>query len=814
MRTYEEQLQREENTDLEAVRDTLRKYADAALSGNVDGLPRTKILLGRIFSTVRDELAEQVNASNRALAKKWYTEVDPGVATVAAIRVTTQIIQSKMTRAEPQPVTVQVLTSTIGRTIVQEALIARASKASPVYVERAIANLRASNTHSENHTRRTLRTVCENVLQLERGYSLSNAELMHIGKVALDACMSAGLVEVHYGKGKKGSMTYYTFTPEVEEFLIPSRYDVKYVTDKAHLSMLAPPEPWTATDTGGYYSARRKLVYPLLSTSWGRVRKTCREAYKEALKYEHMPVVFEAANYLQAQPFEIRTEVYDSIKKLWDEGGGVLDIPVKDIGEPPEFPLGTAWDKANATAEEQETFYHWKAAMRAYHTKRAKNTSRLRECGTFLKTALTLQGESLYHPVYADFRSRLYYRGLPNPQGSDVAKAVLHFKTKKPLGDRGLFWLYVHVANSLGYDSVPFQDRVNYVLENWEELQGYAYNPADSDLYRAADSPFCAVAAVLEIIKAVESGNPVTYETGLIVHMDATCSGLQHFSAALRDPVGGACVNLVPLARKADIYTAVAEHITRKLQGYVLGGTDQATLAGLWLDIGIDRKIAKKPVMTYVYSATFRGIADEIMTFLHELGWRKEGHSISAMASFMTKELFSAIECIVPAAAEAMRWLRSLIKDCPRDQPMQFRTPTGFLVNHDYREVEESRIKLLSCGVQYVVAYNDKDTVKRTRMQNAMAPNFVHSLDASHLMFTVCEAKRLGMSIVTIHDSYGTHPGDVDDLLHITKAAFITMYTDNNVFKNLIDDLGLDKPLPSTGTLGLNLIQKSSFFFC
>lgn len=814
MRLYEEQLHREESTDLEAVRDTLKKYAEAALSGNIDGLPRTKILLGRIFEVVREQLAEQVNKSNRAIAKKWYAAVDPGVAAVASIRIITQVLQAKLAKDDAKPVTVQVLTSTLGRTIVQEALIAKATKVNPVYVDRALENLRAAGTHSENHTRRTLRAVCENVLDLEKGFSLDNAELMHIGKVGLDACMLAGFVEVHYTTGKKGSLTYYTFTPEVEEFLTPSKYDVQYVTDKANLSMIAPPEPWTSVDTGGYYSARRRLVYPLLSTAWGRVRKVRREAYKEALSANEIPTVFNVCNYLQAQPFEIRTEVYDAIRKLWDEGGGVLDIPVKDIGDPPEFPLPTGWDKAAATPDEMETFYHWKAAMRAHYTKRAKNTSRLRECGTFLKTAKALSGRAIYHPTYLDFRSRIYYRGLPNPQGSDVAKAVLHFHNKKPLGSTGLFWLKVHIANSLGYDSATFNERVNYVDACWDVLISNVESPADCDLYRAADSPFCAIAAVIEVQKALESGDPATYKTGLIVHMDATCSGLQHFSAALRDPIGGACVNLLPGEQKADIYKVVAQRVTDSLLKHVSAETDSAELAQLWLDIGVDRKLAKKPVMTYVYSATFRGISDEVMTFLHEAGWRVQGVSISAMSSFLTKELFKAIEQVVPAAAEAMRWLRGVVQECPRDQPMQFKTPTGFLVNHDYREVQESRIKLLSCGVQYVVAYSDKDTVKTSRMKNAMAPNFVHALDASHLMGTVELAQQEGLSIVTIHDSFGTHPGDVDTLLRITKEAFITMYSKHNVFEDLVNDLGVERTLPTQGSLNLNEIKDSQFFFC
>src|SRR3546814_17064020 len=41
------------------------------------------------------------------------------------------------------------------------------------------------------------------------------------------------------------------------------------------------------------------------------------------------------------------------------------------------------------------------------------------------------------------------------------------------------------------------------------------------------------------------------------VALDGSCSGLQHFSAMLRDEEGGAAVNLLPAERPQDVYKGV-----------------------------------------------------------------------------------------------------------------------------------------------------------------------------------------------------------------------------------------------------------------
>jgi len=59
---------------------------------------------------------------------------------------------------------------------------------------------------------------------------------------------------------------------------------------------------------------------------------------------------------------------------------------------------------------------------------------------------------------------------------------------------------------------------------------------------------------------------------------DGSCSGIQHYSAILRDPVGSAAVNLAPDTKPHDIYKDVAEVAKIKLESLLCETKDEYEL--------------------------------------------------------------------------------------------------------------------------------------------------------------------------------------------------------------------------------------------
>jgi DNA-directed RNA polymerase len=117
------------------------------------------------------------------------------------------------------------------------------------------------------------------------------------------------------------------------------------------------------------------------------------------------------------------------------------------------------------------------------------------------------------------------------------------------------------------------------------------------------------------------------------------------------------------------------------------------------------------------------------------------------------------------------------------------------------------------------------DTVDKRRQIMAFPPNFIHSLDASALVFAVLYANREhGITAFSlIHDSFATHAGgegsgDSQRLAICLRKAFVDMYSHNDVLQQLLTGLklpeGTEVPaIPDRGGLNIDDVLKSTYFF-
>lgn len=79
-----------------------------------------------------------------------------------------------------------------------------------------------------------------------------------------------------------------------------------------------------------------------------------------------------------------------------------------------------------------------------------------------------------------DFRGRAY----PIPPhlthiGDDLSRGLLLFAEAKPLGERGLRWLKIHLANLCGFDKGSFDERVRFVEDNLANIYDSAERPLE-----------------------------------------------------------------------------------------------------------------------------------------------------------------------------------------------------------------------------------------------------------------------------------------------------------------------------------------------
>lgn len=161
-------------------------------------------------------------------------------------------------------------------------------------------------------------------------------------------------------------------------------------------------------------------------------------------------------------------------------------------------------------------------------------------------------------------------------------------------------------------------------------------------------------------------------------------------------------------------------------------------------------------------------------------------------------------------------------------------TPIGLRVLHLYNKTKKVRLNSQVGGFNLKLTlqtYTDQQDPARHR--NASAPNFIHSLDASHLMFTTlkCEESKgadgTPMAYAFIHDSFGCHAADLHIMQKNLREAFMEMYSVNILegyvneltaqvpehLRDKWDELLQDNPMPTMGTEDINEVVDSPYLF-
>jgi len=113
---------------------------------------------------------------------------------------------------------------------------------------------------------------------------------------------------------------------------------------------------------------------------------------------------------------------------------------------------------------------------------------------------------------------------------------------------------------------------------------------------------------------------------------------------------------------------------------------------------------------------------------------------------------------------------------------------------------------------------SDNLPIHKQRQVSAFPPNYVHSLDSSHMILTALEMDRRGLAFTAVHDSFWTHPCDVDEMNEVLRDCFIELYR-RPLLEELKRTWELRYPdivfpdVPETGDLDLNEVKKARYFF-
>lgn len=794
------QLEREYQQSVEARARALQSLYDAMESGNIDRIPAARVLIARTYKTISDTLEHTLkNTPTSTVGLDWLRLVGPEKAVVLLLRRMCALT------VKGEQATVQKICIDLGRHIIEEGMAIQAEKVNPLYMQKTYLYMQNRGVKSEHHARLTLKAALKIVMR-DSSDDISPGVALQTGKWVLQAAMADDLITMTRINGSKHGLPVYKLNDYLEEVLFSTGFADS--VDGVGLLMMCPPNEWEPNMIGGYLAPTKN---PLARKFKKDDHKLARAGLEQSKEY------LNALNVLQGVPFSINQKAISIVRRIWlKQGNNLLSIPSIEPARAPNFPFPDTWLKQEATEHEMEVFKEWCHRKSEWYTEELKRKGEASRVGVMLKEAVELKEGPVFSPVFGDWRGRIYYQGTPNPQGPDYSRAAIQFHDKLPLGESGLFWLKVHIANSFGQDKGRFKTRAQWVDDNMESLVEGMLNPELSDIYtEVADYPVLAATAVQELVQALDSPRPEDFMSGMPIHMDATCSGLQHYSAMLRDPVGGRLTNLVDDGQpeKADVYNKVLDILKMALLEDLASGPNQV-MSELWLKTDLNRSLTKNPVMTYVYRSTLRGVSTYVRGWLNKQGFEANGVSSFAMSDYLAALLFKSISKAVPAAAACMEWVCTCARLNGAQKPFEWLTPVGTRISQTYRKSQQQKIFIRSCNLQSVMVLRDLPTMKVSKMVQGCAPNFIHSMDSSHVVRVANKAHTQGMQMIGIHDSLATHPCNVGELHKIIRSEFVGMYEEQDVLDSIVKLNGLDLEIPKKGNLDLRRVLDSEFFFC
>ncbi|HEI0101381.1 TPA: DNA-dependent RNA polymerase [Escherichia coli] len=797
------------------------------------------------LSTSRPSVAFTMLSTEEKAVKDRSLRISCESAAVIILKV----ILSKLVKPEGIPITP--MASAIGRTLEDEIRFGRIRDKEKEHFKKAIAenlNKRAGSSYKKAYMQAVEASMLEQG-QLEDAWGTwSPTEAVHVGIKMLEIVIqSTQLVELkRYGAGNAAADV---------EMVHLSGFWVKKMAQRGfslagiapvYQPCVVPPKPWTGVVGGGYWAKGRRPL-PLIRLG----SKSAVARYEDV----YMPEVYDAVNIIQNTPWKVNKKVLDVVNMVEK----LNNTPIDDI--PQMEPLKPE-DYAGETEEELKAWK--KAAAGIYRREKARQSRRLSLSFIVNQANKFSQFKAIWFPYNMDWRGRVYAVPMFNPQGNDMQKGLLTLAVGKPIGADGFKWLKVHGANCAGIDKVTFEERIKWVEDNHDNIMATAKAPMDSiEWWGKLDSPFCFLAFCFEYAGVMHHG--LSYSCSLPIAFDGSCSGIQHFSAMLRDHIGGHAVNLTPSGKVQDIYRIVSDRIEEELKVLLVNGTDNEMvthedkktgeiterlklgtreLARQWLTYGMSRKVTKRSVMTLAYGSKEYGFADQVYEDIVmpaiDSGSGAMFTEPSQASRFMAKMIWEAVSVTVVAAVDAMKWLQGAakllaaeVKDKKTGEilkpclPVHWVTPDGFPVWQEYRKKDTTRLNLMFLGsfnLQPTVNKGTKKELDKHKQESGISPNFVHSQDGSHLRKTVVHTHRKYgvMSFAVIHDSFGTIPADAEYLFRGVRETMVETYRDNDVlldfyeqFEYQLHESQRDKlpELPKKGKLNIEDILSSDFAF-
>lgn len=612
------------------------------------------------------------------------------------------------------------------------------------------------------------------------------------------------------------------FTKEIQDQIDAKNLKLDWHAP-AYRPMVVRPNDWTANAEhyGPYMDYETAVNTPLV--------KNCLPLQKarltEQLKHGYMQECLDALNTLQRVPYKINTFTFEALEWVVDS---LLDEPLVQHGKFPPLSAVDVPDETDDNKTGPEAQKRWRKIIRQKLVE--SSMVQVKADMAEAKSLMDRPDRPFWQPHHFDTRGRVYHVAAFGHHRNDYIRGQFLFADLRLVTPSNVHNLYYQVANtwagpvsdtdSRKTDKIPLEERVQWTKDNMEKLMAVGKDFVTGfDHWSVAGEQFQHLAACRELYLSHNPDKTLRddYKTGLPIGFDGANSGLQHYSMASKWKSDAYKVNLVPDPQPQDCYQYVADYSTAVAEKAVakdpeileaLGhdfDAEHQLNAQRWLDHGIDRKVTKPNCMTFCYSVTKVGMADQLRDDIMDditayCDDNDEPHPFGDDNGFkacnsMARINWHSISKVIESGAAGMDFMRDLADALASDgKHLQWTSLIGFPCAQEYTKEVVKRPKGFlfdrQGGKNYRMTLKvSTDELHRGESMDGAAPNFVHHLDSTHLMMAVNKAKDYGVTnLMVVHDSFATDIEAADQMLTCIKVAAIEMYEEQCHFQNVLDD--------------------------
>lgn len=405
----------------------------------------------------------------------------------------------------------------------------------------------------------------------------------------------------------------------------------------------------------------------------------------------------------------------------------------------------------------------------------------------------------IYINTFADWRGRIYTQSFfISYQGNDLSASLLNFYEGEKLSKCGKSYFYIYGANTYNYKNIAksdYETRIKWVQDNYEKIISL-----DLDFIMGAESIFLFTAFSLALKELHLNPDAKVY---LPVFLDATCSGIQHLAAMLQDYETGSKVNLIPQNDKdlvSDLYYNLLEPINNAINKH----GEEIINYSQFKEIKLERKHIKLPIMTKVYNVSVIGIADQLRSIFTKIKKNNEifyliptnnnnfvevsYEDLYILAKLINDQIFKSL----PSLNDVYNYFKEIINlICKINIPVVWFTPSGLKITQHYLRSKIHKVSIIFGKKSKTVVLRESSVkIDKIKQVNAIIPNIIHSLDASHLINLINTLDDINFKpFICVHDCFGTHPNDLEFLFYLIKKEFILLYSTENFLNKFHDRL-------------------------